>query len=89
MATTPRDAAPAVRRILSEILGVNVEQVTDDKKLATELGADSLDLIEIVMALEDEFEIEITDEDATKFIDQNGGDVKSVISYIARRLIAV
>ena len=55
-----------VRKIIAEQLGVDEAQVTNDKAFAQDLGADSLDTVELVMALEDEFGIEIPEEHAVK-----------------------
>src|SRR5262249_15670071 len=55
-----------VKAIVAEQLGVKQEQVTNDASFVDDLGADSLDTVELVMALEEEFEIEIPDEDAEK-----------------------
>lgn len=55
-----------VRAIIAEQLGVKVEEVTDTASFVDDLGADSLDTVELVMALEEEFNIEIPDEDAEK-----------------------
>lgn len=62
-----------VRDIIVEQLGVNADQVTPDAKFIEDLGADSLDTVELVMALEEEFGQEIPDEDAEKL--QSVGDV--------------
>ena len=66
-----------VKAISTEQLGVNPDQVTPDAKFIEDLGADSLDTVELVMALEEEFGQEIPDEDAEKL--QSVGDV---IKYI-------
>jgi len=66
-----------VKDIIVEQLGVNPEQVTPDAKFIEDLGADSLDTVELVMALEEEFGHEIPDEEAEKL--QSVGDV---IKYI-------
>ena len=58
--------ADRVRAIIAEQLGVKVEEVTDGASFIEDLGADSLDTVELVMALEEEFGIEIPDEDAEK-----------------------
>jgi acyl carrier protein len=55
-----------IKNIVAEQLGVNVEEVKNDSSFVNDLGADSLDEVEIVMALEDEFGLEIRDEDAEK-----------------------
>ena len=55
-----------VKSIIAEQLGVKVEEVTDTASFVDDLGADSLDTVELVMALEEEFSIEIPDEDAEK-----------------------
>jgi acyl carrier protein len=66
-----------VKDIIVEQLGVNADQVTADAKFIEDLGADSLDTVELVMALEEEFGREIPDEEAEKL--QSVGDV---IKYI-------
>ncbi len=55
-----------VKRIIEQQLGVKAEQVTPDAKFIEDLGADSLDTVELVMALEEEFGQEIPDEEAEK-----------------------
>ncbi|MBI4974272.1 MAG: acyl carrier protein [Candidatus Omnitrophica bacterium] len=55
-----------IRQIIADQLGVKKEEVTDSAKFVDDLGADSLDTVELVMALEEEFGIEIPDEDAEK-----------------------
>ena len=58
--------ADRVRAIIAEQLGVKLEEVTDAASFIEDLGADSLDTVELVMALEEEFGVEIPDEDAEK-----------------------
>jgi len=69
-----------VKAIITEQLGVNPDQVTPDAKFIEDLGADSLDTVELVMALEEEFGQEIPDEEAEKL--QSVGDV---IKYIEEK----
>jgi len=72
--------ADRVKEIIVEQLGVNPDQVTPEAKFIEDLGADSLDTVELVMAFEEEFGAEIPDEDAEKL--QSVGDV---IKYIEER----
>src|SRR5213083_2402231 len=69
-----------VKDIIVEQLGVNPEQVTPQASFIEDLGADSLDIVELVMAFEEEFSVEVPDEDAEKL--QTVGDV---INYIKER----
>ena len=62
-----------IRTIIATELGVKLEQITPEAKFIEDLGADSLDTVELVMALEEEFGNEIPDEDAEKLI--SVGDV--------------
>ena len=66
-----------VKAIVAEQLGVKQEQVTNDASFVDDLGADSLDTVELVMAFEEEFGIEIPDEDAEKIT-----RVKEAVEYI-------
>ena len=66
-----------VKKIVVERLGVNEAEVTLEASFKETLGADSLDVVELVMELEDEFEIEISDEDAEKI-----ATVGDIINYI-------
>jgi len=57
-----------VKEIIVEQLGVKPDEVTNEASFVDDLGADSLDTVELVMALEEEFDIEIPDEDAEKIV---------------------
>jgi acyl carrier protein len=66
-----------VREKIAEQLGVAADEVKPESSFIEDLGADSLDIVELVMALEEEFNIEISDEDAEKI-----RTVKDVVGYI-------
>ena len=69
-----------VKEIIVEQLGVNAEQVTPEASFIEDLGADSLDTVELVMAFEEEFGAEIPDEDAEKLT-----TVGNVIAYLKEK----
>ncbi len=69
--------ADQVKKIIVEQLGVDEDEVTSDASFVDDLGADSLDTVELVMAFDEEFSIEIPDEDAEKIT-----RVKDAVSYI-------
>lgn len=62
------DTADRVREIIADELGVEMDKVTADAAFVEDLGADSLDTVELVMRFEEEFEVEIPDEDAEKML---------------------
>ena len=66
-----------VKKIVAEQLGVKVEEVNNASSFVEDLGADSLDTVELVMALEEEFETEIPDEEAEKIT-----TVQAAIDYV-------
>jgi acyl carrier protein len=74
------EALERVRGILVEQLGVDEEQVTNDASFQADLDADSLDLVELIMELEDQFGLKISDEDAQK-IATVGEAVDYVVSH--------
>ena len=74
------EVAEKVKSIIVEQLGVKVDDVTPQASFVNDLGADSLDTVELVMALEEEFGIEIPDEDAEKM-----ATVGEAIKYIEEK----
>jgi len=66
-----------VKNIVAEQLGIGVDEVSNESNFIDDLGADSLDTVELVMALEEEFDVEISDEQA-----ENISTVQSAIDYI-------
>lgn len=72
-----------VQKIVAEQLGVDVSEVTPQASFANDLGADSLDTVELVMALEEEFEIEIPDEAAEEI-----ATVQAAVDYISNKVAA-
>lgn len=66
-----------VKKIVAEKLGVEIEKVIPEASFVDDLGADSLDLVELIMSMEEEFETDISDEVAEKLV-----TVKDVIDYI-------
>ncbi|HEU0284728.1 MAG TPA: acyl carrier protein [Sphingomicrobium sp.] len=71
------ETADRVKKIVVEHLGVEQEKVTEDASFIDDLGADSLDIVELVMAFEEEFGVEIPDDAAEKI-----STVKDAIDYI-------
>ena len=66
-----------VKKIIAEKLSVDLEEVVPEASFVEDLGADSLDLVELIMSMEEEFEIDISDEDAEKLV-----KVQDAIDYI-------
>jgi acyl carrier protein len=66
MAATREEVYERVKEVLSEQLGVEDDQITEEASFQEDLEADSLDLVELIMELEDQFGIKISDEDAQK-----------------------
>ena len=66
-----------LKEILADVLGVKIEVIKAESKFVDDLGADSLDLVELIMSFEDKFGIEISDEDAEKII-----SVKDALDFI-------
>lgn len=66
-----------VKKIIAEKLSVDLEEVVPAASFVDDLGADSLDLVELIMSMEEEFEVDISDEDAEKIV-----TVQDAIDYI-------
>lgn len=75
--------AEKVKSIIAEQLGVKIEEVTPEASFIDDLGADSLDTVELIMALEEEFSVEIPDEDAEKMT-----KVGDAIKYVEEKAAA-
>ena len=71
------DISSKVKKIVADHLGIDEAKVTDESSFIDDLGADSLDTVELVMAFEEEFEIEIPDEEAEGIV-----TVKNAVDYI-------
>ncbi len=74
------DTADKVREIIADELGVELEKVSNDASFVEDLGADSLDTVELVMRFEEEFDVEIPDEDAEKMM-----TVGNAIEYLSQQ----
>ena len=74
------DVAEKVKKIIVDQLGVSADEVKPEASFVDDLGADSLDLTELIMAMEEEFEVEIADDDAQKLL-----KVQDAISYIEEK----
>ncbi|MBE6047473.1 MAG: acyl carrier protein [Clostridium sp.] len=66
-----------IKEIIADKLSIDVEQITMDSAFVEDLNADSLDIVELIMALEDELDLEIPDEDVEKFV-----TVGDVVNYV-------
>ena len=70
-----------IKKILADQLDVDAEEMTADTKIADDLGADSLDVVELLMSIEDEFEVEIPDEEI-----ENLKTIGDVVEYIQNNM---
>jgi acyl carrier protein len=77
------DIFAKVQEVVADKLDVDVSKITPEASFTNDLGADSLDVVELVMALEEEFEVEIPDEEAEKL-----QTVQSVVDYINTKIKA-
>ena len=75
------DTFNKIKEIVVDKLGVDEEKVTLDAKFIEDLGADSLDTVELIMQFEDDFNIEIPDEDAEKIL-----SVQEALNYISNKI---
>ncbi|MFP4416349.1 MAG: acyl carrier protein [Chitinivibrionales bacterium] len=75
------DKEAKIKQIIAEKLGVSEDKITPQSSFIDDLGADSLDQVELIMAFEDEFDVEIPDEDAEKM-----KSVKDAIEYLDSKL---
>ncbi len=73
------DVAEQVKNIIADKLSVDLEEVVPEASFVDDLGADSLDLVELIMSIEEEFDVEISDEDAEKMI-----TVQDAMDYISK-----
>ena len=74
------DVAEKVKKIIVDQLGVSADEVKPEASFVEDLGADSLDLTELIMAMEEEFDVEIADEDAQKLL-----KVQDAVAYIEEK----
>lgn len=79
-AMTRDEALAKIKKVVAAQLSVNEDEVTDTASFTADLGADSLDTVELVMAFEDEFGVEIPDEDAEKI-----GTVGTAVDYLVSK----
>ncbi|MGA7146115.1 MAG: acyl carrier protein [Desulfobacterales bacterium] len=68
-----------VKKIIAEKLSVDIEEIVPEASFVDDLGADSLDLVELIMSMEEEFDIDIPDEEAEKLV-----TVKDVFDFVAK-----
>jgi acyl carrier protein len=78
MAATREEVFDRVKEVLTEQLGIDENEITEEASFTEDLDADSLDLVELIMELEDNFEIKISDEDAQKI-----QTVGQAVDYVA------
>ncbi len=80
----PEETAGKIKALIAEQLGVDIEKVTNEASFIEDLGADSLDTVELVMALEEEYGVDIPDEDVEKVT-----TVKDMLAYVDEHRIEI
>jgi acyl carrier protein len=75
------DVSVRVKEVIAEKLGVDISKVTDSARIIDDLGADSLDTVELVMQLEEEFDLEIPDSVTAELV-----SVKKVVDYVNEKM---
>ena len=70
-----------IKKIIAEKLSVDLDEIVPEASFVDDLGADSLDLVELIMSMEEEFDVEIPDEDAEKLV-----TVKDALDYVNKHL---
>ncbi len=70
-----------IKKIISDKLSVELEEIIAEASFVNDLGADSLDLVELIMSMEEEFDIEISDDEAEKLV-----TVRDVLDYVGKHL---
>ncbi len=81
MSVSAEEVSRKVKKIVAEQLGKEEDEIVEDASFLGDLGADSLDIVELVMTLEEEFDTEISDEEAEKI-----QTVKEAVDYIVQKL---
>lgn len=76
-----KDVTVRVKKVIGDQLGIEESQITEKSDFMSDLGADSLDIVELVMAIEEEFDVDISDDDAEKFT-----TVQDVIDYLVEHV---
>ncbi len=81
MAMTRENISDEIKKLISESLSVDMKEIKEDSKFVDDLGADSLDIAELVMSMETKFDVEIPDEDAQKI-----KTVGEAVDYISNKI---
>lgn len=81
MVPTSRKIEKTVKKLIADQLGMDASEVKDEMSYVEDMGADSLDIVELIMSLEEEFELEVPDEDAEKML-----TVKDTVDYVRNKL---